>query len=334
MNSGKIEFIVGDMKAAGFGVGGADLERLRGEVTLVIHTAASTAFNTGVREAIDENCLPALELAGIAGRFRRLKQFIQISTAYVNSFLPDGHVGEKMYSVSEEDPEDELAGILETGGSPHAEKFASGYAHAKYLTERLLRKRYPLLPLLLLRPTIFGAALRDPYPVYGPEASTPMTRFSRLYFSDRGGKQVWHTTAGYKSGANVLDEVPVDFVANACLLHAVARTLGVVHVGSQLYVQLTFDEFLQFGNDNAPLDVRKELPEIIWTENRSEPQSVIAEVVKVGTRDWHFDCGRSFWMKQVGGPLNLQACRHGVDRLNAARIQEIFQRRRQKLAKL
>lgn len=333
LTTNKIHFVVGDMRMPGFGIDTADLGRLREQVTLVIHAAAQISLDSGIREAIEDNCLPALELAGIASQFRRLKLFLQLSTAYANSFLPDGHVGERLYSISDQDPEDELASILSAGDSPHTDRFSSRYAQAKYLMERLLRKQYPLLPLLLVRPTIFGGAMRDPYPTYGPEISTPMTRFARFYLADQG-TQVWHATPGYKSGANILDEIPVDFVANACLLHAAAKTRGVVHVGSQLYVPLTFDDFLHIVNSKAPPEIRKDLPTVVYTEDQNAPQSFLAELVKVGTRNWHFDCGRSYWLKQVWGPLSLNACKHEADSLNSARMQDIYRRNMERKARL
>jgi hypothetical protein len=334
LNTGKVHFVVGDIKETDFGIQGSELRRLCDEVTLVIHTAATITLDAGIVESIENNCLPSLELAKIVSRFRRLKLFVQISTAYVSSFLPDGYVGERLYSISDADPEGELAAILSTGNSPDTARFSSSYTHAKYLMERLLLKRYPLLPLLLVRPTIFGASIRDPYPLYGPINSTPMNKFASLFFADRGGQHVWHATEGYGTGANIVDEIPVDFVANGCLLHAAARTQGIVHLGAQLYVLFTFDDFLRLAEASAPPSIQKELPTLIFTQDRNAPQSLLADLVKVSTRNWVFDCGRSYWLKQMAGPLSLAACKHDVDKLNSARIKEIYENTAKKLAKL
>lgn len=292
-------------------------------MTVIIHAAANISFAAGIKDAVEHNCLPPLELARMAARFRRLKQFIQLSTAYVNSFLPDGYVGERRYSASDDDPEDELATVVSSENAVHKPQFSSTYAYAKYLMERLFAKRYPQQPLLLVRPTIFGAAMRDPYPLYGPPNSTPMRKFAEFYLADHG-TQVWHAAEGYKSGANVLDEIPVDFVANAVLLHTAAKTQGIVHVGSQLYAQMTFDDFLNLTVSNAPPEVRQNLPTVIFTEDRSVPQHFLAELVKAATRNWVFDCGRSYWLKQMSGPLSLFACKHEADVLNQARMKEIY----------
>ncbi|KAJ5679932.1 hypothetical protein N7462_008176 [Penicillium macrosclerotiorum] len=324
--SKKVEFVIGDMKAANFGIEPVILEQLRSQITLVIHTAAKISLDSSIQDAFENNCLPSLEMAQIASRFRRLKLLVQLSTAYVNSFLPDGSVLERLYTLAESDPEEELSSILTQGQSPHGDRFSSTYAQAKYVMERLLPKRFPLLPILIVRPTIFGQAFRYPYPLYGLENSTPLNKFFQYFLADRGATQVWHSAEGYQTGANIIDEIPVDFVANACLLHAAARTTGIIQIGSGLYEPFTFDEYLEIAISNAPPAIRRELPRVIFTEDRSAPQCFLAELVQVASRNWLFDCGRSYWLKQVGGPLSLQTCKSEVDNVNKMRIRQIYGR--------
>jgi hypothetical protein len=85
--------------------------------------------------------------------------------------------------------------------------------------------------------------------------------------ADRGATQVWNAAEGYKTGTNILDEIPVDFVANACLLHAAARTTGIVQIGSELYHPLTFDEYLEIAISNTPPTIRHDLPRVVFTED-------------------------------------------------------------------
>ncbi|KAL2869680.1 fatty acyl-CoA reductase [Aspergillus lucknowensis] len=332
--SGKIHFIIGDITKQDFGINAASLGQLREQVTLVIHTAAKISLDADIIEALENNFFPSLELARMASSFKRLKMFIQLSTAYANSFLPDGYVGERLYDLSSTDPEDEIASIQLAGGSPHTPRFSSSYTHSKHLMEHLMLKRYPTLPLLFVRPTIFAPALRHPYPTYGPDGSHPLNKFADLIISDRGGNQIWHAAEGYETGANILDEVPVDFVANACLLHAAAKTRGIVQIGSQLYVQRTFDDFLNLVRSYVPAAIRDQLPKITFVQDRNIPQSILAELVKVASRNWIFDCGRSYWLKEIGGPLSIQACEHDADRLNTTRIADIYRKNMERTAKL
>jgi nucleoside-diphosphate-sugar epimerase len=320
----KVEFVIGDMKKAQFGINPDVLQRLQDEVTLVIHAAAKIKLEGPIRNALESNCLPALEMAQMASKFRRMKLFVQLSTSYVNTHLPDGPVLERIYQLGgeEEDPEQELASMLALDKSPHSAKFSSTYTQAKHLMERLLLSRFPLLPILLLRPTIFGPAFRDPYPLYGSEDSTPLTKFTKLWFSDRGATQVWHATEGYETGTNILDEMPVDLVANASLLHAAAGTTGIAQIGSQLYHPVTFDEIFRLGMENASPEIKRDFPRIIFTQDRSTPQCFLAELIQVGTRNWLFDCGRSYWLKQVSGPLSIQICKPEADAFNLRRIRD------------
>lgn len=324
--SKKVIFVMGDIKSVDFGIDPGVLKQMSDQVTLIIHTAAKISLESSLQDAFQNNCLPGLEIARIASRFRRLKLLIQLSTAYCNSFLPDGPVLERLYPLSDEDPEEELASILTLDQSPYAAQFSSTYAQAKYMMEKLLSKRFPLLPVLLVRPTIFGQALRDPYPLYGLENSTPLNKFFQYFMADRGSTQVWHAAEGYKTGANTLDEIPVDFVANACLLHAAARTTGIVQIGSELYEPLTFDEYLDIVTSNAPPALRRELPQVVFTEDRNAPQCFLAELVRVASRNWLFECGRSYWLKQMGGPLSLRVCKEQVDCVNKRRIRQIYGR--------
>lgn len=332
--SGKIHFVIGDITKPDLGMDIPSLKQLRDEVTLVIHTAAKISLDSNIMDALENNCFPALELARLASSFKRLKLFVQLSTAYANSFLPDGYVGEHLYPHSDIDCDDEIASIQSSGQSTHASRFSATYTYSKHLMERLILKHYPTLPLLFVRPTIFAPALRHPYPLYGPDGSHPLNNFADLFLSDRGGKQTWHAAEGYESGANILDEIPVDFVANACLLHAAAKSRGIVQVGSQLYVQRTFDDFLNIVRDHVPAEIREQLPQVTFVQDRSIPQVFLAELVKVASRNWIFDCGRSFWLKQMGGPLSLAACEYDADRLNTARIEDIFKKNMKKMAKL
>ncbi|KAJ5638753.1 hypothetical protein N7528_001143 [Penicillium herquei] len=328
--SQKVEFVIGDIRLADYGIQPAVLAKLQNEVTIAIHTAAKITLDASLHDAFENNCLPALELARISSKFRRLKLLVQISTAYANSFLPDGPVLERTYTFSDQDPEDELANILESNKSAFTAQFSSSYAQAKHLMERLLTQRFPLLPTLVVRPTIFGQSLHDPYPLYGLESSTPLNKFFQFFMADRGATQVWHSAQGYRTGANIIDEIPVDFVANVCLLHAAAGTTGIVQIGSELYKAFTFDDYLDIVHSNAPPAIRKELPRIIFTEDRSEPQCFLAELVQVASRHWLFDCGRSYWIRQLGGPLSIQVCKSEVDDLNKKRINQIYKRSAEK----
>ena len=90
-------FVQGDIKEPDFSISNPQLEQMEKEVQIIVNAAADISLVAPLKSVIESDCMPPLELARMATKFQRLEQFIQISTAYCNSFLPDGIVEEKMY---------------------------------------------------------------------------------------------------------------------------------------------------------------------------------------------------------------------------------------------
>ncbi|KAF7590723.1 hypothetical protein BBP40_002514 [Aspergillus hancockii] len=323
LDTQKIVFLVGDITRSDFGLQQAEIDLLRREVTVIFHAAADIALNSDLIDAVERNCLPTLRLAQMATSFGKLLRFVPISTAYVNSFLPDGMVVEQLYKTANchSDPEVDLQSVCELKDSRRISSFPWPYAFAKHLMERLLFHRHPKLPIVVIRPTAIGPAIYHPFPLYGPKGSNPLTTFAELYLKDLGGTRLWHAAKGQSSGTNVLDEIPVDLVANICLLHTAANSTGVVHAAAQLYIPRTFDDFLRSTQSNAPPAIRDRLPGFVFTEDRSRKQCELAELFKVATRDWQFDCGRSSRFKGIKtGPLSLNLGTHDILQFDQARL--------------
>ena len=124
-------FVQGDIKEPDFAIPKLQLERMEKEVQIIVNAAADISLVAPLKSTIESNCMPPLELARMATKFQRLEQFIQISTAYCNSFLPDGIVEEKMYPLG--DPESELNTACETGSTEYLSQFPAPYYYAKVL---------------------------------------------------------------------------------------------------------------------------------------------------------------------------------------------------------
>lgn len=304
LDSGKVVILEGDITKPKFGIDPSQIT----DTTIIINAAADISFNQTIDEAIEKNCLPALEIAGVASKLPNLKCFIQVSTAYCNSFLPDGLVEEKLYPIG--DPEEEL----KTKAS--VVKFPWSYAYSKHLMEQLLLTRFPLLPILIVRPTIIGTAIHQPFPLYGPIGSTPIESFFK-FFSISPGNRVFHAAAGSDSGTNIFDEVPVDWVANIILLHAAAGTSGIVHAGSESYIPRTLDDILRVAQfNNVDMDVR-------FVTDRSIPQCPLASFYKVANRDWRFSNKRSARFRNVEGPLSISVRGHDLFEFDSQRINKL-----------
>ncbi|KAJ6580765.1 male sterility protein-domain-containing protein [Mycena capillaripes] len=277
--TGKIHFVVGDMTMKDLGIPVDLLGELAASVTLVIHSAADTSLTAPLRKSVERNCMPVLELARLASLFKRLEHFVHISTAFVNCFLPDGVVEERIYDVG--DPEAQLAEIIETGDISRntIPEFLWPYSVAKHLTERLLLSRYPDLPLLIVRPTNIGPAMAQPYPYYGPLGACPISTYIRGYITapDSG---VVHVARGNTAGANILDEIPY-----------VPRSLAQMHA-----------------------DIRAEVPgaAFAYVDDWQVKEGRYALFWKVAGRDWRFCGAKSVALKGCGGPLSIDIEDHDV----------------------
>lgn len=117
------------MKEPEFAISKQQLEQMEKEVQIIVNAAADVSLMNSLKSAIESDCLPPLDLARMATKFQHLEQFIQISTAYCNSFLPDGIVEERMYPLG--NPETELNTARETGSTGYVSQFTAPYYYAK-----------------------------------------------------------------------------------------------------------------------------------------------------------------------------------------------------------
>ncbi|KAJ7258162.1 male sterility protein-domain-containing protein [Mycena rebaudengoi] len=278
-DEGNIQFVVGDMTARDLGLDSDLLSEMSQRVTVVINGAANTSLQDPLLATIQNNCLPALELARLALSFTRLVRFVHISTAHVNSHLPSGVVEERIYDIG--DPEAQLLEVLETGDlvSGGVPKFMWPYALAKNLAERLLFSRHPELPILVVRPTIIGPALRHPHPSYGPQDANPISTYIHQYFTqpDSG---VMRAEPKHPAGTNILDEIPVDVVANLSLLHVIHGTVGIVHASAQIFGARTVaDMHADMRATGMPTNFSYAVDEQI-------PEGIYSRFWKATRRDW------------------------------------------------
>jgi hypothetical protein len=228
--------------------------------------------------------MPTLHLAKMASSFPELCQFVQISTGYCNSNQPDGIIEEKIYPLG--DPEEELREITTTGTSFHASSFPWPYGYAKHL------------PVLIVRPTCIGPAMSQPFPLYGSISATPVEQCFKL-LTLNPGTGIIHAAEGQKSGTNIFDEIPVDWVSNLILLHTTTGTHGVVHAGAESFVPRSFDHHVETLLDD------KAKRKISFAADKSMPQCFWADFYKVITRGWVFSTQASDKFKDVVGPLSI-----------------------------
>jgi len=332
VTSNSIEFVVGDMTDPMLGIGKDVLGEMKREVTLIIHAAAANiSFETSIDEAIADNCLPSLRLAGMASEFEKLSCFVQVSTAYANSFLPDGPIEEKIYPLSNpDDSEAELRQIRSNAPPRYLEDFPYPYAYSKHLTERLLASRFPSLPLLIIRPTCIGPVASQPYELYGPEGSCPISSIYSRLMDPVGGINLWHAPKNQVTGTNRLDEIPVDLVAKILFQHVLLETRGIIHASSLNYISKTMNQIMaeaRHGADHCSTGWGAIMARNVFTTDRSNQECRIARSYKgMLAGDWQFDNTKSRGLGH-DGPLSLDISNHDMSAFTQKKVIEIFNMR-------
>ncbi|PVH69175.1 hypothetical protein DL98DRAFT_626187 [Cadophora sp. DSE1049] len=314
INSGRIILVPGDMTEKSFDIDKRVLEEIEMSVTLIIHASANISFRAPLAKVVMENCLSALRLADIL-----------VSTAFANSFLPDGPIEEKVYYLANPDTaEAELDEIRYTGTTGHLQSFPWAYAYSKQLMERLMVARYPSLPLLLLRPTSIGPAIAQPYEMYGPRGSCPVsTLYSRL-MRPTGGQSVWHTSADYPGANNILDEIPVDLVANILVQHVYVGTRGVVHASSSRYIPKTVKWLLEQPYKHVPVKWTEKMATLTFGQDHEIEESKEAQFYRIGSRAWDFRTTASQHLEKLEGPLTFGIDGHNINRFAKRRVRLLF----------
>ncbi|PYI23451.1 hypothetical protein BO99DRAFT_470537 [Aspergillus violaceofuscus CBS 115571] len=328
LDSQRVEFIVGDTSRADLGLRSGELKRLREEVTVVIHCAANVSLQQELRASVAQHCVSHILFLDLLAGFHRLQALLYLSTAYVNSFLPAGRICETVYEIPDCDPplQDvarEIKLILETGTSPYASKFAAPYTYAKYLAERLTLERKAQYAVLIVRPSQIGPAIAQPFPYYGFNMTIPMHSYFKylLGSTEHIIKRLITQTENIR---DVCDEVPVDLVANICLLHLALGTQGIVHAASALYVSYTSADIVDLFRTYVPPASRMAICNYA-SERASAHAEFFFRMLTTLARNWTYDCSRSEGLRNLHGPLRLGLEKHDPDRFVQVRIQRVAQ---------
>ncbi len=133
----RVVAVRGDITRAGLGLGRRRLEMLAGQVSEVVHGAASVSFELGLEATWAINVAGTRRVIEFAERCQRatggLRRFTYISTAYV--------AGEHAGGFSEDE--------LDVG-----QRFRNPYEQSKFEAERVLALRRGDLPITVVRPSI------------------------------------------------------------------------------------------------------------------------------------------------------------------------------------
>jgi thioester reductase-like protein len=178
----RLTAVAGDIEQPSLGLDDRASERLRREVTTVLHCAASVSFDMPLEESRSVNVEGTRRVLEFARSCTRLERFSYVSTAYVA-----GEPG-RLFR------EDELA---------VGQRFRNPYERSKFEAELALRTEGADLPLQILRPSI----------VVGDSSSGRTSSFNVLYGPLKAFARGAVPAIPARRDAPV-DIVPVDYVAD------------------------------------------------------------------------------------------------------------------------
>jgi thioester reductase-like protein len=190
--------VAGDIESAGLGLSGEAADRLRREVSTVIHCAASVSFELPLEESRRVNVEGTLKMARFARGCRRLERFSYVSTAYVAG-EPGGLFREDQLAVGQ--------------------RFRNPYERSKFEAEVALRDEANDLPLQILRPSI----------VVGDSTTGRTSAFNVLYGPLRAFARGALRAIPARRDSPV-DIVPVDYVADRVHELATQGPNGTFHL--------------------------------------------------------------------------------------------------------
>jgi thioester reductase-like protein len=178
----RLTAVAGDIERKDLGLGEGSRERLRRDVTTVLHCAASVSFDMPLDESRSVNVEGTRRMLDFARGCTRLERFSYVSTAYVAG-EPGGLFRE-----------DELA---------VGQSFRNPYERSKFEAELALRSEGADLPLQILRPSI----------VVGESSTGRTSSFNVLYGPLKAFARGAIPVIPARRDAPV-DIVPVDYVAD------------------------------------------------------------------------------------------------------------------------
>ncbi|KEG15047.1 fatty acyl-CoA reductase [Trypanosoma grayi] len=199
------------------GLSDKDFKTIQQSVNFIVHMAATVNFDERLNVAVETNTLGSLRVLAIARECKKLEAMVHVSTCYVNYNIQGSTVEECLYPLPF-DPEAMCKHILalhdaeiDTVAPSLLQKygFPNTYTFTKSMGEQLLRACKGNCPLAIVRPSIVGCSLKEPFPGW----VDALTAAGGLILTTGLGvvKEV------LASPEAVSDIVPVDFVVNTII---------------------------------------------------------------------------------------------------------------------
>ncbi|CAI4225621.1 unnamed protein product [Auanema sp. JU1783] len=215
----KIIPISGDMTHENLGICQEEEERMIEKVNVCIHSAATVRFDEPLKDAVEMNVTGTSRVIELCKKMKNLISVVHVSTAYANCDLKETQ--EKVYEppVPPKPIIDAVnwlgTDILDMITPKLLGKRPNTYTLTKALAEKYLQEEARDMPLIIIRPSIVGAAWKDPIPGWTDNINGATGVFAAV------GKGVLTNMCG--SVDAIADIVPVDVVANMIIVAASYR---------------------------------------------------------------------------------------------------------------
>lgn len=236
-----LRLIPADLQKERLGLSLEDEAELAANLEVILNVAASVDFNLRLDQALQINTFGAMRMLELAQKCPKICIMVHTSTAYVNC-TQERFIDEKIYpmpkdpttyitevqQIAAQDIERETARVLG--------KFPNTYTFTKNIGEQMLARLRNELSLVIVRPTIIGGSLREPYQGWVDNVSAA----GAFYLSAGLGL----LKVGIGNLDNIGDQIPVDFVCNTILvaaaLQAHTKTLKIVNIGTSAQNPVTW----------------------------------------------------------------------------------------------
>ncbi|CAF1208333.1 unnamed protein product [Rotaria sordida] len=206
----KIIPIIGDLTKANLDLTNEDEQTLIEHCHIIINSGASIRFHEPLKQSIKANVYSVQNIINLCKKMKQLQSFVHISTAYIHCYRTD--MTEVIYPMNDnpntlleslEYFDDQMFNHL---SERLAKQYPNNYAYTKSLAEYLLLKQGNSLPIAIVRPSIVGAAWKEPIPGW-IDSYTGVTSIIAAI-----GKRL--IRVAFTSPTVDLPIIPVDVVAN------------------------------------------------------------------------------------------------------------------------
>ncbi|CAG4986216.1 unnamed protein product [Colias eurytheme] len=245
----KLRPVAGDIESQDLGISPHDREELHRECQIVFHIAASVRFDSFIRDAVNLNIAGTQRTLQLAEGMKKLEVFLHTSTSYCRSDIeileeklyPAKHDPLKLMECMKWMDDDLLMHMQPKLIYPEP----NTYGYTKCLTEQLVAGYNGKFPIVLARPSIVTASLKEPFPGWIDNLNGPTGIIVGA------GKGVIRTM--YCDTTRRADTVPVDVTINACILLAYLNGLEqkkdivVCNITRSDCDPLTWGESLEYG---------------------------------------------------------------------------------------